>query len=456
MHVRYYLLFFIILVFRGNLTAQSYTVNQRIYWLSKIWKDVSHNYCDPNRLLEINWDSCFVSSVSAVMNPMTDREYYKLLEKLIATIQDGHTQLDYRQYWTSDKEIDYLPIDIEYNVDEFYINGVSDKIKNAVPLGSLLLKINDIPTEQYLEKYTFPYTAGSTLQNRKRQAIASIACGNKNDSILLCIKTPSGDINNVYIKYNVIEERVAKKDMLALFNSNIINNYKRTDAYLKKDSFDNSYFYFRFDRLVRFSMTNLLNSVVKQVGKADYLVLDLRYCSGGNELMGDTLLMSFLDVEKMETYPSVTRVNNAFYASRGFGYKQYVDYYENMKVDTLSSETLYKTNLPLFKQPLFILIGDRTLSAAEDLLIALKLHFPQRAILVGTPSGGSTGAPLVYKLPFHNSYYRICVRKPLLPLGMFEDGIQPDYFYKPSIQSVLEGKDEIFNCVQKIYENEIK
>lgn len=35
-------------------------------------------------------------------------------------------------------------------------------------------------------------------------------------------------------KYNVIEERVAKKDMLALFNSNIINNYKRTDAYLKK------------------------------------------------------------------------------------------------------------------------------------------------------------------------------------------------------------------------------
>lgn len=152
MHMRYYLLFFIILVFRGNLTAQSYTVNQRIYWLSKIWKDVSHNYCDPNRLLEINWDSCFVSSVSAVMNPMTDREYYKLLEKLIATIQDGHTQLDYRQYWTSDKEIDYLPIDIEYNVDEFYINGVSDKIKNAVPLGSLLLKINDIPTEQYLEK----------------------------------------------------------------------------------------------------------------------------------------------------------------------------------------------------------------------------------------------------------------------------------------------------------------
>lgn len=89
--MRYYLLFFIILVFRGNLTAQSYTVNQRIYWLSKIWKDVSHNYCDPNRLLVINWDSCFVSSVSAVMNPMTDREYYKLLEKLIATIQDGHT-----------------------------------------------------------------------------------------------------------------------------------------------------------------------------------------------------------------------------------------------------------------------------------------------------------------------------------------------------------------------------
>lgn len=456
MHMKYYLFFFIILVFRGNLTAQSFTVNQRIYWLSKIWKDVSNNYCDPNRLLEINWDSCFISSVPAVMNPMTDREYYKLLEKLLATIQDGHTQLDYRQYLRSDKDIDYLPIDIDYNVDEFYINGVSNKIKDAVPLGSLVLKINNIPIEQYLEKYVFPYTAGSTLQNRKRQAISFIACGNKNDSILLCIKTPAGDIGNVYIKYNVIEERVVKKDMSALFNSNVVNNYRRTDAYLKKDSFDNSCFYFRFDHLTRFSMTNLLNSVAEQVNKANYLVLDLRYCSGGNELMGDTLLMSFLDVDRIETYPSVTRTNNAFYASRGFGYKQYTDYYENMKVDTLNSEILYKTNLPLFKQPLFILVGDRTLSAAEDLLITLKLHFPQRAILVGTPSGGSTGAPLVYKLPFHNSYYRICTRKPLLSSGMFEAGIQPDYFYKPSIQSALEGKDAIFNYVSRIYENEIK
>ena len=77
------------------------------------------------------------------------------MEKLLTTIQDGHTQLDYRKYWTSDKEIDYLPIDIEYNVDEFYINGVSDKIKNVVPLGSLLLKIDDIPTEQYLENMHF-------------------------------------------------------------------------------------------------------------------------------------------------------------------------------------------------------------------------------------------------------------------------------------------------------------
>lgn len=443
------------LVFKANLIAQNYTVDQRVYWLSRIWKDVSTNYCDPNRLLEINWDSCFVSSVSTVMSPMTDGDYYKLLEKLLATIQDGHTQLECKQYRASVEEIDYLPIDIDFNIDEFYISGIFNKMKNVIPLGSQLLKINNMPIEKYLDKYAFPYIASSTLQNRKRQAIAYIARGSKNDSILLCIKTPSGETNDVSVRYSVIKDRITKKDMFALYNSNVAN-YRRTDAYLKKDSFNNVYFYFRFDQFSRFSMTNLLNNVAKHVNEAEYLVLDLRYCSGGNELMADTLLMSFLNIEKLETYPSTTRINNAFYTAQGFGYKQYADYYNNIKVDTLNSEILFKTNLPLFKQPLFILIGDRTLSAAEDLLITLKLHYPQRAILVGTPSGGSTGAPLVYRLPFHNSYYRICSRKPLLPFGMFESGIKPDYFYESSIQSILGGKDEIFNYLQKIYEDEIK
>ena len=48
-----------------------------------------------------------------------------------------------------------------------------------------------------------------------------------------------------------------------------------------------------------------------------------------------------------------------------------------------------------FLQPLVILIWPTTCSAAEDFLLALKMKAPKRDVLIGTPTGGSTGAPLV-------------------------------------------------------------
>lgn len=89
------------------------------------------------------------------------------------------------------------------------------------------------------------------------------------------------------------------------------------------------------------------------------------------------------------------------------------------------------------------------------MLIVLKLHYPNRAILVGSPTGGSTGAPLVCHLS-DNQYYRICTRWPLTPDGLFENGIQPDYSYIPTIDELLKNRDLIFEFVYKLYNNESK
>ena len=122
-------------------------------------------------------------------------------------------------------------------------------------------------------------------------------------------------------------------------------------------------------------------------------------------------------------------------------------------MDILPPDTLVKKNLPFFSQPLFILTSSKTYSAAEDLLITLKLHYPDRAILVGTPTGGSTGAPFVRKLPCHDAYYRICTRRPQLPNGLFDNGIQPDFFYEPDIEEHLGNEDMIFQYVEQLYDN---
>lgn len=271
--------------------------------------------------------------------------------------------------------------------------------------------------------------------------------GKTNDSIRVSIKTPKGDFKNVYLKYDAIKRKVNKRDMVATKFSSV--NYSPSiDTYLAKDSRQRNYYYLRFDNFARKNISNTMRKEEENIKKAEYIVLDLRHNTGGSELEADSLLMCFLNVDKLITYQSLTRKDNAFYSAMGYGYPQYKEYYEDLVMDVLPADTLIKKNLPLFTQPLFVLIGQDTYSAAEDLLITLKLHYPKRAILIGMPTGGSTGAPFVRRLPYHNSYYRICTRKACLPKELFDNGIQPDRFYEMSIEDHLKGTDRIFDLVE--------
>jgi hypothetical protein len=50
-----------------------------------------------------------------------------------------------------------------------------------------------------------------------------------------------------------------------------------------------------------------------------------------------------------------------------------------------------------FLKPIVVLSSPRTFSAAEDFLVAFKPL--KRGLIVGEPSGGSTGQPLIISLP---------------------------------------------------------
>ncbi|MDR0789608.1 MAG: hypothetical protein LBO06_02295, partial [Bacteroidales bacterium] len=214
---------------------------------------------------------------------------------------------------------------------------------------------------------------------------------------------------------------------------------KRKDViYMRYDNFDNA------------NIAVSIKESMKSKKDISYIILDLRENYGGNELEADTLLMSFLDIDTLVTYRSITRRDNAYYAAMGYGIESYKAYYEETILDTLAAEVLIKKDLPLYTQPLIILTSEKTCSAAEDFLITLKLHYPNRAIIVGMPTAGSTGAPFVRNL--YGFYYRVCTRFPITPAGMFEQGIRPDYHYERSIEEYMTGKDGIFEFVDEIME----
>ena len=66
---------------------------EKIFMLSDTWKEVSYNFDDPQKLKTIKWDSLYSSCIKEVLQTNSDYEFYQLLQKFIASVGDGHTEL---------------------------------------------------------------------------------------------------------------------------------------------------------------------------------------------------------------------------------------------------------------------------------------------------------------------------------------------------------------------------
>jgi C-terminal processing protease CtpA/Prc len=91
-----------------------------------------------------------------------------------------------------------------------------------------------------------------------------------------------------------------------------------------------------------------------------------------------------------------------------------------------------------FLGPVVVLVGPRTLSAAEDFLI--PLHASHRATLVGQRTAGSTGQPLIIMLPGGGGA-AICTKWDSYPDGreFVGVGIDPDVEVYPTQAEVAAG-----------------
>ena len=87
-----------------------------------------------------------------------------------------------------------------------------------------------------------------------------------------------------------------------------------------------------------------------------------------------------------------------------------------------------------------VLISERTFSAAEDFAVAFDAM--DRGILVGTPTGGSTGQPLVMELP-GGGILAVCTKRDQYPDGkeFIGIGVKPDIVIGPSIEDIKKGRD---------------
>lgn len=441
----YFILFISLLCVLSGI-AQPVQKYRRICELSQIWRDVSENFYNPAFLKQINWDSIYCDHLKQIEDLKNDRAYYLLLQELLAKLNDAHSELlSFDSFMAGEKTAAFLPIDIIWIDNKVYISAIAKELSDKIPLGSQILEIEGEESESYFQKHIFPYISSNTEHYRRYKSSSLFMLGSKGDSLAITIKTAEKEPRKVHVTY-CPADKFRNQSFAKLKGV----HDKRTDSYIVKEGTGN-YYYLRVDQFSNaLNVKELMTAVYTESKDCEYVVLDLRNNSGGNELKADSLLMSFLDIDSLSTYKSVTRSQNAFYAAMGLGNSRYKSYYENMHLDTLPENVLKKEGLPCIGKPLYILIGGKTISAAEDLLITLKLHYPRRAVLVGSATAGSTGAPLVRRLS-KDLTYRICTRQPLVGEDLFRNGIQPDYRHNETIEDYLNEKDQIFSFLNHLY-----
>ena len=99
--------------------------------------------------------------------------------------------------------------------------------------------------------------------------------------------------------------------------------------------------------------------------------------------------------------------------------------------------------------PVAVLIGPATFSAAEDVAVAFDAM--GRGVLVGEPTGGSTGQPLSFALPGGGSA-RVRVKHDAYPDGteFIGVGVRPDVAVRPTLADLRAGRDPALEAAVEV------
>ncbi len=384
---------------------------EKIVGLSKCWSEVKYNFAYFDKL-SFDWDSLYQASIPVVLATKTDFEYFRELQRFIATLKDGHSSVNFNwtrnDLWENWSTIPLLTRFIEGKM--IVIALLNDTLEQkGIKKGLEVIRINDIDTYEYVSKNIKPYLNSSTEQWLNRNAYGREATRGKNsEEIRLTFKDEKNNTFTRSINHSMSDKNFYSKP---LFN---FSEIKDNIGLLKINSFLGDNYIKQFD------------SIYEKLGHLDALIIDIRDNAGGNSSYSKYIL-SHLTSKPFKMSDWSTPLYNPANASWNYPKEWYLQKsYDNPPV----------MNKKIFTKPVVLLINEGTFSSAEDFCVGFRSM--KRGYIIGTPSGGSTGNAIYFDLP-GGGRLQICTKKDTYPDGteFVGVGIIPDIEVKETIPSFL-------------------
>ena len=410
--------------FHKSYFGEEFSEANKIAGLSKAWAEAKFNFANFDLIPQVNWDSLYYAYIPKVVKTKTKADYYQVLSNFYHQLNDGHSMIIAPQpLW--DSLYSTLPIRSRLLDDRVFITDLnsSDAEYEVLKPGTEILKINGIPVQEYAEKHIVPYVVYSTPQDKTARVYSFfLTQGPIDELVQLELKNANGKIT--------LEEFQREKKEQPFPMAHGFENKK-----LNKDTRLLTINTFNDERLVTF-----LDSIFQEVPLPKQLIIDIRKNGGGNSNNGHELLGYLTDSTFLT---SNTAIRHYRPPMRAWGTEP--DELEMQQGDWKP----YKK--PTFKGEVVVLVGPDTYSAAEDFLAAFKTM--NRGTVIGQTTGGSTGQPLFFELPF-GGMGAVCSKRDLMPDGteFIGIGILPDIEVKPSAENIIKQEDMALKAALKTFE----
>lgn len=378
--------------------------------------EVKYNFAGYGQFAQ-DYDSICRAELPGLVNTATDEEFSQKLQLLANRLNDGHTSINYSA------DVTYAPISQKRFGDKVFVTGVySDEYSGkGVKKGTEIIAINGMPVIEYGNEFVVPYIPSSTAQWSKSYPFSSINLtkGMRGEPITITFQNKGGK------PFEIIDQRqspwgIVNPDMEISYDS-LPGNI----GLLRIPSFQTN----------NFNMEKFADLFDKKIASNNGLIIDLRDNTGGNSQIGDIVMMLFA-IDSIPQGAWDTPRYDAAYASWG---KKWHTVSEPS--DTIVPYYQLSNEVSKYDKPIVLLVNSCTFSAAEN--FAALFRNANRGLIIGTPTGGSTGNPIMINLGW-GYYGRICTRHERLADGteFIGVGIQPDIFVEES-ESILFGEDNV-------------
>lgn len=401
------------------------TPTQKASIVTKFGTEIKYNFAHMDKL-PCNWDSLYMARLPQIVDTPTDEAFLDSLKLLCATLKDGHTAV-----WCNTPSVrDWtLPFFTKRFGNRVFVTDVITDKMIAVGLkpGTEILEMDDMPVIEYGEMNVIPYFPSSTPQWSQSAAFfgGQLTNGPADKSVKVKFRNAPDSVFTLNVErdmnwqYNPYHKRVVSHKKLS---GNV--GYIKIPSF-QQGLFDHEKFVEVFDSLENVSS----------------LVIDIRDNGGGNSTYGDFILRLICP----DTIPALEWSSPKYIPVMKAWGKTVEPYIE--KGSPLIPFSAQNIEIPKFEIPVVLLVNSNTFSASED--FAATFRAAKRGKIIGTPTGGSTGQPIMIDLGY-GYMARICARDEWLPDGteFIGVGIIPDIIVEES-EEMIDGKDVVLDRALK-------